>query len=230
LVGSNEEKKMSRFVSVDSERFEQFLQSHNFEREVFHNEVVYSRKEKKNENLVIKVYTSIRIGDEAARDVGKDAIRVIALFHSKEKDYPIYKGARVYRTGTEDGVFSRTLDRICEASDRCDEWLIEQGNKKAERTNKNSSPDTVGEWMGNIGEEVKISVVIVNRKPWMNQFIFTMKDDDDHTFVYWTNLDLLQVGEHYDLRGMVSNHNIFLAVKQTILKDVRGKRILQKNK
>jgi hypothetical protein len=121
-----------RFVEVNSERMEAFLQSKGFERTTFGDEVVYFRKHDKYPKLQVKVYTSIRIGSSAARGCGADAIRVVAIFDDGKKSFGVGKFPRVYRTGTEEGVFERTLLRMKEAYQRCNDWLKIQRRKQAQ--------------------------------------------------------------------------------------------------
>jgi hypothetical protein len=69
-----------------------------------------------NDSIRIVVYTGVVGEDEDAecREVGKDAIRVIALYHSPrdEKDRGIVKETRVHRTGEIEAVVDRMLERM----------------------------------------------------------------------------------------------------------------------
>ena len=118
---------MSKYIEVNSKEFKTFLQSKGFSRDAMSGkEIVYSRLHDKEPKLIIKIYTSIASDANAARACGKDAIRVVAIFQGKEKTYPIYKGARIYRVGSQAGVQERVLDRARDAYKRCNEWLKEQ--------------------------------------------------------------------------------------------------------
>lgn len=115
-----------RRCDVDSASLETFLVSKGFVPTTQNNEIVYCRKHDREPRLVIKIYSSIRIGADIARPVGKDAIRVVALFCAPAKVYPIFKSARVYRTGSQEKVHDRVLERSRAAYRRCNEWLKEK--------------------------------------------------------------------------------------------------------
>lgn len=113
---------MSRFVSVPSEKLESFLKDKGFKRTETRTEVVYVFNHKVNKNIQIKVYTSIKIGNQAARGCGKDAIRVCAVFNNGKKSFGIAKLPRVYRTGSVDKVLDRMLERMREAYSVSTDW------------------------------------------------------------------------------------------------------------
>jgi hypothetical protein len=80
-------------------------------------EEVWYRHHKADRNLVVKVFSSVRRGAGAARGVGEDAIRVVAIkYKGPEKGWVgIWKGKRVFRTGTVEKVLMRMLARMREA-------------------------------------------------------------------------------------------------------------------
>ena len=85
-------------------------------------EEVYTRDHDKDRRYVVKVYSSIQRGADEARGCGADAIRVVALFvRNPNSVWPIFKSARVYRTGTVEGVLDRMVERAREAYARCNE-------------------------------------------------------------------------------------------------------------
>jgi hypothetical protein len=53
---------------------------------------------------------------------------VVAIFQPDKPDarsYPLYKGSRVYRSGSQAGIQERTLERMREAYARCNQWVKE---------------------------------------------------------------------------------------------------------
>lgn len=246
---------MATYFPLDSAAFESYLVSLGFTRGVFHNEVIFERPSVVP-NIVVKVYSSSAIGEGSARDVGRDAIRITAILNGKEgKTYPIYKGARVYRTTSQSSIHERTLARIVEAEERCVAWKAEQDAKRPyspfDRTkwDKISEEDEKylrgtpvpivpkssvkieeykGSYVGNIGEELRRTVKVVERKEWENKFLFTMRSYDAvaDTFVYWAQEDKLQVGEVYDLRFTIVSHKTFNNLRQNTIASVFGKRVV----
>jgi hypothetical protein len=110
----------SRFVEVPASAIRERLAAAGFElMEATYGEEVYLRVHDKDDRYAIKVYSSI-LRDRVA-GCGADAIRVVALFQPRDKVYPIFKSARVYRTGTVAGVLDRMVERAREAYVRCNE-------------------------------------------------------------------------------------------------------------
>lgn len=117
---------MERGIVISSEAFRKFLENKGFVANSSGNELVYERVHDKCKSIYIRVYTSIRVGNNVSREVGKDAIRVIAYYSNGEKSFGIagrQSLSRVYRTGTEEKVFERTLERMREAYRIANEWL-----------------------------------------------------------------------------------------------------------
>jgi hypothetical protein len=62
--------------------------------------------------LVIRVYTSVKSGKQAARGVGEDAIRITAVWLDKDWEAPVFpKSPRVYRSGGEGSTAKDIVDR-----------------------------------------------------------------------------------------------------------------------
>lgn len=112
----------SRFVQVPASAIRERLVGAGFElMEATSDEEVYLRVHDKDERYAIKVYSSIQHGESAVRECGADAIRVVALFQPRDQIYPIFKSARVYRTGSVEAVLDRVIERAREAYARCNE-------------------------------------------------------------------------------------------------------------
>jgi hypothetical protein len=124
---------MGTYCQLNAEVFETFLQGMGFTRTVFCNEVVYVRNHDREPKIEIKCYTSISSNATVARGGGADAIRVVAVLNGKvagqDRSYPLYKGARVFRTTSQESVQQRTLERCREAYGRANQWLREKREK-----------------------------------------------------------------------------------------------------
>jgi hypothetical protein len=89
-----------------------------------HGEEVYERPHDKDARYTVLVYSSIQRGAGEARECGEDAIRVVALFLDGRYSFParkvpIFKSARVYRTGAVEGVLDRMIERAREGYKAC---------------------------------------------------------------------------------------------------------------
>ena len=111
------------YVEVPAESILAFLTTHGFtERDaskVKGNEIVYERGHKVDSRYKVLVYTSVRRGAQRARGLGKDAIRVCAIFEQGSDSRGLCKLPRVHRTGTVEGVLGRVLSRAREAYQKC---------------------------------------------------------------------------------------------------------------
>lgn len=117
----------SRFIEVPAAAIRERLTAAGFGLlPAEHGEEIYKRFHDKNAQYSIKVYSSIQRGAAEARGCGADAIRVVALFESRGKVFPIYKSKRVYRTGTVEAVLDRMIERAREAYVRCNEHRRER--------------------------------------------------------------------------------------------------------
>lgn len=220
---------MARYVEIDSAVFEKFLADQGFTRTVSNFEVVYVKPFLPEPHVTIKVYTSIRIGDAVARDVGKDAIRVVAVFDNGKKTFGLFKGARVYRTTSQESVQARTQERIVTAIARCQQW---SENQRAGRPTfiagepKDIKAPTLGEHFGAVGQKVRITVRVNTKKQYNESYLFTMQDEAGHVFIYWSKRAVLQVGEMYDMSCTIKKHGSFAGNKQTELTNCAGKRVV----
>lgn len=112
--------KGDRYVHVPAEQLKAFLVSKGFVETVRYREIVFVRAHAVDPSYRIMVYTSIRKGEENARGLGQDAIRVCAVKDiGGGKTIPIAKTPRVYRTGKVEDVLARMLVRMREAYDVC---------------------------------------------------------------------------------------------------------------
>lgn len=117
----------SRFVEVPAAVIRERLTAAGFQLlPATSGEEVYGRAHDKDPRYMVKVYSSILRGAAEARGCGADAIRVVALFTPRDKTYPIFKSARVYRTGTVEAVLGRMIERAREAYVRCNEHRRER--------------------------------------------------------------------------------------------------------
>ncbi len=120
----------SRFVEVPARAIRARLEAAGFTETVFFNEVVFVLVHQRigaRGGLVgckhseVKVYTSLSVDAGEARAVGTDAIRVVAIYErltpNRTKPFVkvLYKGKRVHRTGTVEGVLDRLIERAREA-------------------------------------------------------------------------------------------------------------------
>jgi len=119
---------LSRFVQVPATSIRERLVGAGFRLlPAAVGEEVYERTHGRDARYSIKVYSSIRRGADEARGCGKDAIRVVALLTTPNKVYPIFKSARVYRTGSVEAVLDRMIERAREAYAACN------GHRKEKR-------------------------------------------------------------------------------------------------
>lgn len=115
-----------RYVEISGENFFKFLSAKSFTQSASDNEVVYERQHDQCKHITIRVYTSIAVDSGQPRNNGKDAIRVVAFYKKNDKTFGIagrQSISRVYRTGSEEKVFERTLLRMREAYSVANEWL-----------------------------------------------------------------------------------------------------------
>lgn len=113
----------SRFVDVPAAAIREKLAAAGFKLLPANSgEEVYERAHDKDDRYTIKVYSSIQRGTEGVRGCGADAIRVVAILTVESgKVYPIFKSARVYRTGNVEAVLERMIERARAAYARCNE-------------------------------------------------------------------------------------------------------------
>lgn len=114
----------SRFVDVPAAAIRERLALAGFRLiPAARGEEVYERTHDRSPEYSVKVYSSVKRGESGARECGADAIRVVAILTASGsgKTYPIFKSARVYRTGSVDAVLDRMMGRAREAYARCNE-------------------------------------------------------------------------------------------------------------
>ncbi len=113
---------MSRFVPVPAAAIRERLAAAGFSLlPAARGEEVYERAHNRDSRYVVKVYSSIQRGAGEVRECGADAIRVVALLVTPNRTYPIFKSARVYRTGSVDAVLDRMIERAREAYGACNQ-------------------------------------------------------------------------------------------------------------
>ena len=114
-----------RFVEVPAAAIRERLAGAGFVKEFDpdrrYTEEVYLRHHDRDGRYVLKVYSSISLRRDVARGCGADAIRVVALLVTPNRTYPIFKAARVYRTGSVEKVLDRMIERAREAYAACNE-------------------------------------------------------------------------------------------------------------
>lgn len=136
-----------RYIEIDPEKFENFLRACGFTRTVQGSEVVYRRTNHHLDAVVVKVYTTIRAKAGEARGRGEDAIRVTCAYESDvpfrgRTSFGIFKATRTFRTGTQEGVFDRTYQRMREAFSEGNSWLrknwpeLQKAHKAAEEAER----------------------------------------------------------------------------------------------
>jgi hypothetical protein len=105
----------TRYVEVSREAFCKALEAKGFtqDQKALGNEIVYVRQHHFDKTMFVKIYTSLPKNRDEARGCGDDAIRVVLIFDNPTtgKSGGLYKAPRVYRTGSEERVIARTLER-----------------------------------------------------------------------------------------------------------------------
>lgn len=114
---------MANFVQVPAGPIEDWLQKKGFERTVQRQEVVYVRRSRRDRAVQLKVYTSIRLGQQAVRGRGKDAIRVCVVFDNGRRSFGIGKFSPVFRVTSTESVLRRLEERLRSAALRGNEWM-----------------------------------------------------------------------------------------------------------
>jgi hypothetical protein len=122
-----------RFVEIDSKLLEDFLSGCGFRRIVQGSEIVYVLSNKFHDSVRVKVYTSIRVGENHARPCGADAIRVVTAYEGQRPvarignrsstNFGIFKAKKILRTGSQEAVTERLHARMREAYSFGNEWL-----------------------------------------------------------------------------------------------------------
>src|SRR4051812_13904194 len=118
---SGAEVAMANFVAVPAETLEEFLTGKGFARTIYGQEIVYVRSHDKCPQLKIKVFTSIRVGRQTARDCGRDSIKVCVAFESNWRSFGVGKFPPVFRVTSVESTLERMLLRMREAYKRANE-------------------------------------------------------------------------------------------------------------
>ncbi len=131
--------KKKRYVEIDSKLLEEFLSACGFRRIQQHTEIVYVHPHKWCDSVRVKVYTSIKVGENVARPCGADAIRVVAAYEGQRPvsrpgqksstNFGIYKAKKILRTGSQEAVTERLHERMREAYAFCSVWIREHWNE-----------------------------------------------------------------------------------------------------
>lgn len=120
----------SRFVDVPAAAIRERLVAAGFKLlPATGGEEIYERAHDKDGRYTVSVYSSIQRGANGVRGCGADAIRVIALLTTPNKVYPIFKSARVYRTGSVEAVLNRMIERARQAYATCNEHRKKMANR-----------------------------------------------------------------------------------------------------
>lgn len=132
----------NNFVAIPSQDIENWLESKKFQRSVVRNEIVYTRASTRNPNVLLKVYTSIRVGSDSVRGAGRDSIKACVIFdNQKGKSFGIGKFPPVLRVVSVESTIKRLEERIREAAKRGNEWIDSQMNQiQQPASNQNAKP------------------------------------------------------------------------------------------
>lgn len=120
----------SRYVEVSREALVGALERAGFTPYPSRGELVYARKHHLDPTMLVKVYTSLPLQAGDARGCGEDAIRVLLVFENERTKASgcLYKASRVYRTGSEQAVVERVLERAREC--------YREGNRRCKERGK----------------------------------------------------------------------------------------------
>lgn len=113
----------ARYVEVSREAIESFLRSKHFERSVQGTTVVYLFRHLRDPRVIVKVYTSLRVGSRYARRCGEGSIRVATVFDDGQRSFGVGKFPKVLRTGSEQLILDRVYSRIREAYRRGSDFI-----------------------------------------------------------------------------------------------------------
>lgn len=108
----------SRYVEIESDSFCEALAFKGFKRDQnAGNEIVYVRQHHYDPTMYVKIYTSIPATSSVGRACGQDAIRVVLIFKNDVtgRSGGLWKAPRVYRTGSQEKILDRTIERAREA-------------------------------------------------------------------------------------------------------------------
>jgi len=111
------------YCPVPSALIDATLIGKGFEKALCGREVVYDFYHRLDSNLKVRVYSSIKDGDDAVRGCGKDAIRIVVLRRDPAtgRIRALAQSVRVYRVNTAASTVERLLARCREAYARLNE-------------------------------------------------------------------------------------------------------------
>jgi hypothetical protein len=117
----------ARYVEVDRAKFIAALAAAGFSPDPeSRGELVFIRQHHVDSTMFVKIYTSLPLAAGDARACGKDAIRVLLIFKNSQRSGCLHKTPRVYRTGSEQAVIERTLERARDAYRAANQRLKER--------------------------------------------------------------------------------------------------------
>jgi len=101
---------------VPSELIFKTLEDAGFTESVVGREIVYERANHRLPTLVVRVFTSAKVGRDQVAERGKDAIRVVLVYRPEGggQTKAVKKGKRVFRTGATEDILKRMMDRARE--------------------------------------------------------------------------------------------------------------------
>ena len=109
----------SRFIVIDRDTFCKALESKGFivdeESTLKCHELIYRFQHLLDKTMFVKICTSLPAKRGDTRKNGTDSIKVMLIFDNGKKSGCLYKTSRVFRTGSQEAVIERTLERAREA-------------------------------------------------------------------------------------------------------------------
>jgi hypothetical protein len=178
---------MANFVEVPATAIESHLSGKQFVRTVQYQEVVYIRAAQRNPDVKLKVYTSIRNGQQTVRRSGKDAVRVCVVFDNGRRSFGIGKFPSIPRVHSVESVLRRVDERIRAAKIRALEWIQEQEKKQAGTGFVRPAPvpgtdDFNAQWVAHKNEFARMEAEVESRAfmndPDMRQMPFDGEDPE----------------------------------------------------
>lgn len=117
-------------VSVPLVTLETFLTARGFSRSSVGNEIVFERVHHACQHVIIRVYTSVEVGETVSRGIGKDAIRASAFYRPPVggQSRGVGKATRINRTGTIEGVLARLEERMREVYRAANHFVLDRRN------------------------------------------------------------------------------------------------------
>lgn len=151
---TSDESGSKEYVRITREEFEDFLSEHygwenlsvSGEYAKFNRELVYQIKGIGNEDLQLRVYSSVDKRTDKARDKGSDAIRTIIW--SLELDRPIGGRTRTHRIHTWRKNLKKKIDSLLDEWEdnvhrcgECGNWMVKREGEYGEFLGCSAYPD-----------------------------------------------------------------------------------------